>query len=147
LPGCAIRKGSDLVSEQSTRVFPVIYSFEGHPSEDGSFFLIEGTGFDQSAVRFAIPLDNIQHFIAFLLIWVGTMSVSHDGDADANKSESNGRIPIPATSIAIGHPNGNEAYIGISVGRAELIFSLPASALAPIGQSLMLAGTSNAVPS
>jgi hypothetical protein len=136
------------VSEQSTRVFPVIYSFEGNPSEDDSLFLVEGTGFDQSAVRFAIPLDNIQHFIAFLLMWVGTMSVSHHGNAHANHSESNGRIPIPATSIAIGHPNGNEAYIGISVGRAELVFSLPASALTPVGQSLMLAGTaSNAAPS
>src|SRR5262245_19553668 len=54
-----------------------------------------------------------------------------------------GRIPIPATSIAIGQPGGSEAYIGISVGRAELVFSLPASSLVPVGQSLMLAGTSS----
>jgi len=33
---------------------PVIYSFKGHPLEDGFFFLV--------------PLGNIQHFIEFLLI-------------------------------------------------------------------------------
>jgi len=52
------------MTQQSARAFPVVYSFEGNPSEDGSVFLVEGTGFDGSVVRFAIPLDNIQHFIA-----------------------------------------------------------------------------------
>jgi len=130
------------MTQQGTRVFPVVYSFEGNPSEDGSVFLVEGTGFDGSVVRFAIPLDNIQHFIAFLLLWVGTISAGHPG-GEPDSSESDGRIPIPATSIAIGQPGGSEAYIGISVGRAELLFSLPASSLVPVGQSLMLAGTSS----
>ena len=129
--------------EKSSDVFPVIYSFEGSPSEDGSVFLVKA-----SVVRFAIPLDNIQHFITFLLIWAGTISADHSGSADADDCQSSGCIPIPATSIAVGQPNGNEAYIGVSVGCAELVFSLPASSLGPVGYTLMLAGTpANAVAS
>jgi hypothetical protein len=129
------------MEKQDTRVFPVIYSFEGHPSDDGSFFLMEGTAFDGTVVRLGIPLDNIQHLIAFLLNWVGTISSAHPNDAPAGASEGHDCIPIPATSIGIGHATGDQAYIGISVGRAELVFSLPASALTSVGQSLMLAGT------
>jgi hypothetical protein len=55
--------------------------------------------------------------------------------------ESQGRLPIPATSIAIGEPNGDEGYLGISVGRAELIFSLPVSAFESLGHSFLMAGT------
>jgi hypothetical protein len=136
------------MTEQSPGVFPVIYSFEANPSEDGSVLLVQGTGFDGSVIRFAVPLDNIQHFVTFLLIWAGTIGAGHSGVDTADDSHSNSCIPIPATSIAIGHPNGNEAYIGVSVGCAEVIFSLPTSALAPVGQTLMLAGTpSNAVAS
>jgi hypothetical protein len=135
------------MNEQSTRFFPVIYSFEGNPSDDSSAFLVEGTGFDGSIVRFAIPLDNIQHFVAFLLVWAGTISAGHP-NGERDNFQDHGRIPIPATSIAIGQPNGNEAYIGLSVGCAELVFSLPTSALVPVGQTLMLADTpSNAVAS
>ena len=134
--------------EKSSDVFPVIYSFEGSPSEDGSVFLVKATAFDESVVRFAIPLDNIQHFITFLLIWAGTISADQSGSADADDCQSSGCIPIPATSIAVGQPNGNEAYIGVSVGCAELVFSLPASSLGPVGYTLMLAGTpANAVAS
>jgi len=134
------------MTEQDKRTFPVVYSFEGQPSDDGSTFLLEGTCFDGSTVRFAIPVDNIQHFIAFLLVWVRTMSDAADKQADSSGSE--GRIPIPATSLAIGQPSGDEGYIAISVGRAELIFSLPASSLGSIAQSLLIAGApANAVAS
>jgi hypothetical protein len=129
------------MTKQDHRVFPVIYSFEGHPSADGSLFLIEGTGFDGTVVRLGIPVDNIQHFIAFLLNWVGTIGGAQPSDAGAGESEGSGCIPIPATSIGIGHAKGDQAFIGISVGRAELVFALPASALTSVGQSLMLAGT------
>jgi len=98
-------------------------------------------------LRFAIPVDNVKHFIAFLLLWVGTMSQSDNGDSDA-AHVGEGSLPIPATSIAIGEPNGDEGYIGISVGRAELIFSMPVSAFGELGQSLLMAGaTSPAMPS
>lgn len=134
------------MTEQDKRIFPVVYSFEGQPSSDGPTFLVEGTCFDGSTVRFAIPVDNIQHFIAFLLVWVRAMSDAADKQAD--NADSAGRIPIPATSIAIGQPSGDEGYIAVSVGRAELLFSLPASSLESIGQSLLIAGTpANAIVS
>lgn len=118
--------------------FPVIYSFEGGPSVDGQTLLVRATGFDKSVTTFAIPIDNVKHFIAFLLAWVGTLSEAN-GDADA---PAEARImPIPATSIAIGAPSGEEGYIGISVGRAELVFALPLASFASLGQTLMMAGT------
>jgi hypothetical protein len=50
-------------------------------------------------------------------------------------------MPIPATSVAVGAPSGQEGYLGISVGRAELVFALPLASLGPLGQTLMMAGT------
>jgi hypothetical protein len=136
----------DSMTKRDTRIFPIIYSCEGHPSGGGSVFLIEGTAFDGTVVRLAIPLDNIQHFIAFLLTWVGTISSEHSGDTPLGESEIKGRIPVRATSIGIGPTKGDDAYIGISVGRAELIFSLPASALTPIGETLRLLAESPSNP-
>lgn len=119
--------------------FPLICSFEGAPSSDGLSFLVEGTSFSGEIVRFSIPLSNIQHFVAFLLLWV--RNLSPDGSLDSeNDAAAGSRLPIPATSITIGCPENGEAYIGISVGRAELVFSLPVSSLETVGQSLILAG-------
>jgi hypothetical protein len=50
-------------------------------------------------------------------------------------------MPIPATSFAIGAPSGEEGYIGISVGRAELVFAVPLASFGPLGQTLLMAGT------
>ena len=126
--------------------FPIIYSFDGCPSEDGQALLIEATGFDGSAVRFAVPVDNIQHFIAFLLLWVGTMSGGEPGEKSDHLGGPNS-LPIPVTSIAIGETQGNEGHIGISVGRAELVFSLPTSAFGELGQTFLIAGNaSNSAP-
>jgi hypothetical protein len=118
---------------------PVIYSFEGGPSADGRTLLIKATGFDASVTSFAIPIDNVKHFIAFLLAWVGTISAGEAlPDGDAGEAQV---MPIPATSIAIGAPSGEEGYIGISVGRAELVFALPLASFGPLGQTLLMAGT------
>jgi hypothetical protein len=120
---------------------PIIYAFDGQPSDDGRTLLVNATAFDGRVIPFAIPVDNVKHFIAFLLAWVGTMSVD-DPVAESDESPvGTGIIPIPATSIAIGEPSGQEGYIGISVGRAELVFSVPLSSFGPLGRTLMLAGT------
>jgi hypothetical protein len=123
-----------------TAEVPVIYSFEGGPSADGRTLLITVTGFDASVTSFAIPVDNVKHFIAFLLAWVGTIGAGEalpDGDAAGDAQV----MPIPATSIAIGAPSGAEGYIGISVGRAELVFAVPLASFGPLGQTLLMAGT------
>jgi len=120
--------------------FPVIYSFEGGPSADGQMLLVRATGFDASVTSFAIPVDNVKHFVAFLLAWVGTLG-EVNGETPADAAGETRIIPIPATSIAIGAPSEDEGYIGISVGRAELVFALPLASFGPIGQTLMMAGT------
>ena len=128
-----------------TAEFPVIYSFEGGPSADGQTLLVKATGFDASVTSFAIPIDNVKHFIAFLLAWVGTISAGDAlPDGDAGEAQV---MPIPATSIAIGAPSGQEGYIGISVGRAELVFAVPLASFGPLGQTLLMAGTpANSAP-
>ena len=87
--------------------FPIICSFEGGPSADGQALLVRATGFDQSVTTFAIPVDNVKHFIAFLLAWVGTLSeVNGDTPAGADAAGEAQTMPIPATAIAIGAPSG-----------------------------------------
>ena len=62
------------MQEQVQQSFPVVYSFDAHPSDDGATLAVEATCFDKTVVRFAVPVDNIQHMIAFLLIWVHMVS-------------------------------------------------------------------------
>ena len=128
---------------------PIIYAFDGEPSEDGSLLHVNATAFDGRVIPFAIPTDNVKHFIAFLLAWVGTISAGAGEPTDTESAAvGEGIIPIPATSIAIGEPSGQEGYIGISVGRAELVFSVPLASFGPLGQTLLMAGAAaNTKPS
>jgi hypothetical protein len=64
------------MADEFKRAFPLVYSFEGRPSPDGSAFLVEGTSFDGDTVRFAMPVDNIQHFIAGVEVNVATVSAA-----------------------------------------------------------------------
>ena len=132
------------MTDQGKLNFPIVHSLDARPSDDGVSLLVEATAFDGNVLRFALPVDNVKHFIAFLLVWVGTISAGQASDGDDRAADtSEGSLPIPATSIAIGEPNGNEGYIGISVGRAELIFSMPVSAFGELGQSLLMASAPN----
>jgi hypothetical protein len=127
--------------DQGKLAFPIVHALDGRPSDDGTALLVEATAFDGSVLRFAVPIDNVKHFIAFLLVWVGTISAGQAGD-DNPDAATESSLPIPATAIAIGEPNGAEGYIRISVGRAELVFSLPVSAFGPLGESLLMASAS-----
>jgi hypothetical protein len=127
--------------DQGKLAFPIVHALDGRPSDDGKALLVEATAFDGSVLRFAVPIDNVKHFIAFLLVWVGTISVGQASEDDPDTAIQSS-LPIPATAIAIGEPNGAEGYIGISVGRAELVFSLPVSAFGPLGESLLMASAS-----
>jgi hypothetical protein len=127
------------MNAQASAEFPLIHAFDGGPSADGETLLVRATAFDGSVVPFAIPIDNVKHFIAFLLAWVGTISAG--AEADEDDAASARIMPIPATSIAIGQPSGQEGYIGISVGRAELIFAVPLASFTPLGRTLLMAGT------
>src|SRR5690242_11714728 len=116
-------RGFDM--DQGAPAFPIVHSLEARPSDDGVHLLVEATAFDGTVLHFAIPVDNVKHFIAFLLVWVGQTSAGRGSGDEADAAMAAGSLPIPATSIAIGEPNGEEGYLGISVGRAELVFSLP----------------------
>lgn len=128
------------MTDQDRRRYPTVYAFEGRPSDDGSALLVEATAFDGTALRFALPLDNVQHFIAFLLLWVGTISATQQGGQETATIANGQSLPVPATSIAIGEPAGEEGYIAISIGRAELVFSVPVSSFGALGETLLLAG-------
>ncbi|HVY56668.1 MAG TPA: hypothetical protein VHA77_02335 [Xanthobacteraceae bacterium] len=119
---------------------PLIYGFDGSPSADGEMLVVKATAFDGRIIRFAIPIDNVKHFIAFLLAWVGSLSADDAAGKDDDAPVGAGIIPIPVTSIAIGEPTSTEGYIGISVGRAELVFSVPLSSFEPLGRTLLMAG-------
>jgi|GraSoiStandDraft_35_1057300.scaffolds.fasta_scaffold907812_1 hypothetical protein len=129
----------------NTPAFPIIHTLQGGPSEDGDMLLVETATFDDKILRFAIPIDNVQHVIAFLLIWVGKIS-AQGNRPETDDTDRTGSLPIPATSISIGEPHGDAGYLGISVGRAELVFSVPASALMSVGQTLLLAGAMPSSP-
>src|ERR1700737_381324 len=133
-------------SDNSTPVFSIIHTLQGGPSEDGNMLLVEASTFDEKVLRFAIPIDNVQHVIAFLLIWVGKISAAQENRSKTDDTEGVVSLPIPATSISIGEPHGGEGYLGISVGRAELMFSVPASALLSVGKTLLLAGAMPSSP-
>ncbi|HEY2138143.1 MAG TPA: hypothetical protein VGH49_19820 [Xanthobacteraceae bacterium] len=127
--------------------FPVIYEFDGRPSADGDTLLTRATAFDGNVIPFAIPIDNVKHFIAFLLAWAGTLG-AHQAHDDDNALAGTSILAIRATSIAIGGPSGAEGYIGIPVGRAELVFALALSSFGPLGQTLLMAGAAaNGTPS
>ena len=69
---------------------------------------------------------------------------AHAGYAFAGESTATVRapaasmsLPIPVTAIEIGEPVGDEGYLGISVGQAELVFSVPMSAFDPLGRTIL----------
>ena len=121
-------------------VFPVVCNAQGGPSPDGKALLVEGLTAEGGVVRFALALGDVQHFIAFLLMSVGKISATRP-DGGASLLDAANCRPIPATSIAIGEPQGDEGYISVAVGRAELVFAIPASFFDPIGRTMLTAST------
>jgi len=119
-------------------IFPLVRDAQGGPSADGRSLLVEAATVDGDVVRFAVALSEIQHFVAFLLVTTGKICAAH-GMTGAVGPDSGPTLPIPATSIAIGAPDGDEGYLEISVGRAELVFSLPLSAFDSLGRTMLTA--------
>jgi hypothetical protein len=119
--------------------FPLVHNAQGGPSADGRALLVEGATANGEFVRFAVSLNDVQHFVAFLLVSVGKISAvqRHEGKPDAE--QGNPCRPIPATSIAVGAPEDGEGYLGISVGCSELMFAVPISAFEPVARSMLLA--------
>jgi hypothetical protein len=117
-------------------VFPLVRHVQSAPAPDGKAMLVEVATVDEGLVRFAIPLADVQHLVAFLLISAGRISALR-GDQAPTSDEVGQSPPIPATSIAVGEPAGAEGYLGIAVGPAELVFSIPISAFDELGRTLL----------
>jgi len=125
-------------TETNRATYPLMRFAQGGPAPDGKALLVEGATADGEPVRFALSLTDVQHFVAFLLISVGKLSVAQDDygrTADGTVGQS---PPVPATSIAIGQPEGEEGYLGIAVGQAELVFSVPLSVFDELGRTLLM---------
>jgi hypothetical protein len=117
--------------------FPLVRHAQGGPSPDGDSLLVEVETGEEGTLRFAIPLADVQHFVAFLLVSVGKISATQGLEASSSDIAAPGTCPIPVTSIAIGEPAGDEGYLGIAVGQAELLFALPTSAFDPLGRTML----------
>jgi hypothetical protein len=117
--------------------FPLVLQVQGGPSPDGRSLLVEAATVEGEMLRFAVALTDIQHFVAFLLVSAGKASATQ-GLADSSPNPAAAlSLPIPVTAIDIGEPVGNEGYLGISVGQAELVFSVPMSAFDPLGRTML----------
>jgi hypothetical protein len=124
-------------NESNLATYPLMRFAQGGPAPDGKALLVEGATADGEPVRFALSLTDVQHFVAFFLISVGRLSVAQDDRAPSADDTVGQSPPVPATSIAIGQPEGEESYLGIAVGQAELVFSVPLSVFDELGRTLL----------
>jgi hypothetical protein len=69
---------------------------------------------------------------------VGKISAMQGLEASSPDIAAPGTLPIPVTSIAIGEPAGNEGYLGIAVGQAELVFAVPMAAFDSLGRTMLM---------
>jgi hypothetical protein len=100
--------------------------------------MIEGLTAEGGPVRFALSLNEVQHFIAFLLVSVGKISALRGDHGEAELETDNCR-PIPVTSVAIGGPQGDQGLFSVAVGQAELVFAIPLSSFDPIARTMLMA--------
>jgi hypothetical protein len=123
--------------ESDWALYPLVRYAQGGPAPDGKALLVEGATAEDEPVRFALSVGDVQDFVAFLLISLGQIGVMR-GDPAPTSDQAIVQSPaVPATSIAVGEPAGNEGYLGIAVGRAELIFSMPLSAFEELGRTML----------
>jgi hypothetical protein len=84
---------------------------------------------------FAVTLSDVRHSVAFLLVLVGKINLKHTQQGSSSNVEGAESFPIPVTAVMIGEPDGDEGYLGIEVGQANLIFSVPISEFSPLGRN------------
>jgi hypothetical protein len=117
--------------------FPLLQFVQGGPSQDGRTLLVEAVT-AQGPVHLSIALQDLKHLVSFLLLSAGRMTVL-SAAANGEPPSVSECSPIPITSISVGEPNGDQGFLGIDVGAAELVFSLPLEAFAPIARTMLTA--------
>ena len=123
--------------ESDWAIYPLVRYAQGGPAPDGKALLIEGATAEGGPVRFSLSLGDVQHFIAFLLVSVGQIGVTRGAPTPIPDEAIQQSAPVPATSIALGQPQGDQGYLGIAVGRAEIVFSIPLSAFDELGRTML----------
>ena len=118
-------------------LFPLVLQVQGGASPDGGSLLVEAATVEGEMLRFAVALTDVQHFVAFLLVSAGKMTATQALHAASPNPAAAMSLPIPVTAIDVGEPVGKEGYLGISVGLAELVFSVPMSAFDPLGRTML----------
>ncbi len=104
---------------------------QGGPSQDGKSLLVEAAT-AQGPVHFAIALGDVQHLVAFLLVSTGKMTAL----SGPNCRQAPTAAPSPRPRSRWARPDGDEGYLGVDVGAAELVFSLPLSAFDRIARTM-----------
>jgi hypothetical protein len=90
-------------------------------------------------VRFSIALADVQHLVSYLLVRASRLGGRAGAGTNAGEEAQIFSHSIPVSSVAMGKSDGEEGYLGISVGPAELLFSMPISAFDRIGRNLLTA--------
>jgi hypothetical protein len=116
---------------------PLVLQVQGGPSPDGRALLVEAVTAEGEMLRFAVALTDVQHLVAFLLAPAGKVSATQGLAPSSTNPAASMSLPIPVTAIDLGEPVGDEGYLGISVGQAELVFSVPMSAFDPLGRTML----------
>ncbi|HEY1503080.1 MAG TPA: hypothetical protein VGF92_02205 [Stellaceae bacterium] len=120
-------------------LFPTIRNARGGPSADGCNLLVEGLTAEGSPVRFAVPLSEVHHLVSFLLVSVAKITESQSKQGMPELLSGTPPRPIPATAISVGEPENGEGYMVMSVGCADLVFSVPITAFEPVARVMLLA--------
>lgn len=122
---------------ESDSIYPLVRYAQGGPAPDGEALLIEGATAEGGPVRFSLCLGDVQHFVAFLLISVRQIGVVRGDPAPIPDAAIVQSPAVPATSIAVGQAQGDQGYLGVAVGRTELVFSIPLSAFEELGRTML----------
>jgi hypothetical protein len=120
-------------------LFPRIRGAEGRLSGDGKALLVEALTDSGDVVRFSVDLGEVQHLVSYLLVWTARLAAEHTPASGIGEAARVFSHPIPVTAVSMGTGDGGEGLLGISVGPAELLFSIPMAALGSIGKTLLTA--------
>lgn len=127
-----------MASETVPVDYPLLSGAQAHPSEDGRALLIEGATFDKEVLRFALALPDVRNLIGFLLSSLDKMGRQSPDIADAIRQRESAAVPVPISSFSIADTDGGEdALVFVGIGPTELVFSMPATAVDPIGRALL----------
>ena len=125
--------------DDAAPIFPAIRNARGGPSADGCNLLVEGLTAEGAPVRFAVPLSEVHYFASFLLASLAKITEAQGKQGMPELASGAPARPIPVTAISVGEPENGEGYLVMTVGCADLLFSVPIAAFEPVARVMLLA--------